>query len=105
VKIHGSIISAANVFEFPVPHIAYLCVKLIRVLQASSEKEIGHHDRISFDAFMKAWGEENQSINDEIVPAYPDIRTIAGEYLMRKITIKQRLRSRALPASGRALFY
>jgi hypothetical protein len=37
---------------------------------------------------MKAWGEENQSINDEAVPTYPDIRTITGEYLMREITIK-----------------
>jgi hypothetical protein len=41
-----------------------------------------------FEAFMKAWGEENQAINDEIVPTYPDIRTITGEYLMREITLK-----------------
>ena len=40
------------------------------------------------DAFNEAWGDENQAINDEIVPTYPDIRTISGEYLMREITIK-----------------
>jgi hypothetical protein len=78
VKIHGSIISAANVFEFPVPHIAYLCVKLIRVLQASGEKEIGHHDRISFDAFMKAWGEENQSMMKSYQPIRIFVRSLAN---------------------------
>lgn len=41
-----------------------------------------------YDAFMKAWGEENQAVNDEIVPTYPDIRTIVGEYLVREITFK-----------------
>lgn len=42
----------------------------------------------NFDAFMEAWGEENQAVNDEIVPTYPNIRTIVGEYLMREITLK-----------------
>lgn len=41
-----------------------------------------------FEAFMKAWGEKNQAISDEIVVTYPDIRTITGEYLMREITLK-----------------
>jgi hypothetical protein len=41
-----------------------------------------------FEAFMTAWGEENQAINDEIVPTYPNIRTITGEYLMREVTFK-----------------
>jgi hypothetical protein len=41
-----------------------------------------------FEAFMKAWGEENQALNDEIVPTYPNIRTITGEYLLREITFK-----------------
>ena len=41
-----------------------------------------------FEAFMKAWGEENQAINDEIVPTYPGIRTIVGEYLVREVTFK-----------------
>ena len=41
-----------------------------------------------YDAFMKKWGEENQKKTDEIVPTYPDIRTITGEYLLREITFK-----------------
>ena len=41
-----------------------------------------------YEAFMKAWGEENQAVNDEIVPTYPGIRTIVGEYLIREITLK-----------------
>jgi len=42
----------------------------------------------NFDAFMKEWSDENQATTDEIVPTYPDIRTITGEYLMREITLK-----------------
>jgi len=41
-----------------------------------------------FEAFMQAWGEENQAVSDEVVPTYPGIRTITGEYLMREITFK-----------------
>ena len=41
-----------------------------------------------YEAFMKAWGEENQATNDEIVPTYPGIRTIVGEYLLREVTLK-----------------
>ena len=41
-----------------------------------------------YDAFMKAWGEKNQAVNDEIVPTYPGIRTIVGEYLIREVTFK-----------------
>jgi phosphoenolpyruvate phosphomutase len=39
-------------------------------------------------AFMKEWGEENQATNDEIVPTYPGIRKIVGEYNVREITLK-----------------
>jgi len=42
----------------------------------------------NYDAFMKAWGTANQAVNDEILPTYPGIRTITGEYLMREITLK-----------------
>ena len=42
----------------------------------------------NFEAFMKAWGEENQAVSDAIVPTYPNIRTINGQYLMREITFK-----------------
>jgi len=41
-----------------------------------------------YEAFMKAWGDENQATNDEIVPTYPGIRTIVGEYLVREVTFK-----------------
>jgi hypothetical protein len=41
-----------------------------------------------YDAFMKEWGDENQATNDEIVPTYPGIREIVGEYNMREITLK-----------------
>ena len=41
-----------------------------------------------YEAFMKAWGEENQAMNDKIVPTYPGIRTIVGEYLLREVTLK-----------------
>ena len=41
-----------------------------------------------YEAFMKAWGEENQKKSDQIVLTYPDIRTITGEYLFREITMK-----------------
>ena len=44
--------------------------------------------KADYDAFMEAWGEENEAVNDEIVPTYKDIREITGEYLMREITIK-----------------
>lgn len=42
----------------------------------------------NYESFMKKWGEENKKRTDEVVLTYPDIRTITGEYLMRKITIK-----------------
>ncbi len=41
-----------------------------------------------FDAFMKAWGDENEKRSGEIVETYPDIRKITGEYMVRKITFK-----------------
>jgi len=41
-----------------------------------------------YDAFMEKWGEENQARSDEIVKNYPSMRTITGQYNIRKITIK-----------------
>lgn len=41
-----------------------------------------------FNAFMKAWGDENKDKSDAVVQTYPDIREITGEYLVRKITVK-----------------
>ena len=45
-------------------------------------------DRAEYEAFMKAWGKENQEKSDKIVVTYPDIRTITGEYLFREVTMK-----------------
>ena len=45
-------------------------------------------DKAEYDAFMKAWGKENQDKSDKIVVTYPDIRTITGEYLFREVTMK-----------------
>ena len=44
--------------------------------------------KADYDAFMAKWADDHQAITDEIVPTYPDIRTITGEYLMREITLK-----------------
>lgn len=41
-----------------------------------------------YDKFMKAWGEANQDRSREITKNYPGMRTITGEYLARRITIK-----------------
>ena len=41
-----------------------------------------------YEAFMKEWGEENQAKSDEIVQDYPSMRTITGQYNVRKIDIK-----------------
>ena len=45
-------------------------------------------DKAEYEAFMKAWGKENQEKSDKIVVTYPDIRTITGEYLFREVTMK-----------------
>jgi hypothetical protein len=45
-------------------------------------------DKAEYEAFMKAWGKENQEISDKIVRTYPDVRTITGEYLFREVTLK-----------------
>lgn len=59
-------------------------VLVVRMKDASAMQPT----KARYDAFMKAWGEENQKKTDEIVPTYPDIRTITGEYLLREITFK-----------------
>lgn len=41
-----------------------------------------------YDAFMERWGKETEERNREISAAYPDVRSIAGEYLVREITMK-----------------
>lgn len=41
-----------------------------------------------YDAFMAAWGEDRVQRNREISKDYPSMRSISGEYQVRKITIK-----------------
>lgn len=41
-----------------------------------------------YDAFMKAWGEANESKVREKVKDYPGMRDITGEYVLRQITFK-----------------
>ena len=42
----------------------------------------------TYDAFMKEWGEQRQERSREIVKDYPSMRSITGEYRVRKIDIK-----------------
>ena len=41
-----------------------------------------------YQAFMKEWGEKRRERSREIVKDYPSMRTITGEYRVRKIDIK-----------------
>lgn len=41
-----------------------------------------------YEAFMKAWGNANQSKTRETVKSYPMMRDITGEYVVRRITFK-----------------
>ena len=45
-------------------------------------------NKVEYDKFMKAWGDANQDKTREITKNYPSMRTITGEYLVRRITIK-----------------
>ena len=60
-------------------------VLLVVRLESSADMQ---PDKAEYDAFMKAWGKENQEKSDKIVVTYPDIRTITGEYLFREVTMK-----------------
>lgn len=41
-----------------------------------------------YEAFMEAWGDENDEMVREKVQDYPGMREITGEYLMRDISMK-----------------
>lgn len=41
-----------------------------------------------YEAFMKAWGAEREATNRELVKNYPAMRTITGEYQMRRVMLK-----------------
>lgn len=43
--------------------------------------------RERYDAFMAAWGEENQAATRETVKTYPELRKITGEYVMHELTM------------------
>ncbi len=60
---------------------------VVLVVQYASSADM-QPDKAEYEAFMKAWGKENQEKSDKIVVTYPDIRTITGEYLLREVTMK-----------------
>ena len=74
-----------GIFVSELPNGGEFNVVLVVTMANAADMQPNKED---YDAFMKAWGEENEKINEEIVPTYPNIRTITGEYLMRKITMK-----------------
>jgi len=45
-------------------------------------------NKAEYDKFMKAWGEANRDKTREITKNYPSMRTITGEYLLRRIDVK-----------------
>ena len=74
-----------SIFVSQLPNSGSFNVVLVSNFKDSSSLQPAKEN---YDAFMKAWGDENEAVNDEIVPTYPDIRTITGEYLLREITFK-----------------
>ena len=60
---------------------------VVLIVQYASSADM-QPDKAEYEAFMKAWGKENQEKSDKIVVTYPDIRTITGEYLFREVTMK-----------------
>ena len=74
-----------GIFVSELPNGGEFNVVLVITMANAAEMQPNKED---YEAFMKAWGEENEKINEQIVPTYPNIRTITGEYLMRKITMK-----------------
>ena len=60
---------------------------VVLIVQYASSADM-QSDKAEYEAFMKAWGKENQEKSDKIVVTYPDIRTITGEYLLREVTMK-----------------
>lgn len=44
-------------------------------------------NKARYDAFMKAWGAANRDMVEEKVKAYPNVREITGEYMVRELTV------------------
>ncbi len=85
VAIELGQIESYSIFVSELPNSGEFNVVLVTNFKDSSSLQPAQEN---YEAFMKAWGEENEAINDEIVPTYPGIRTITGEYLVREITFK-----------------
>ena len=85
VAIELGQIESYSIFVSELPNSGEFNVVLVTNFKDSSSLQPAQEN---YEAFMKAWGEENEAINDEIVPTYPGIRNITGEYLMREITFK-----------------
>lgn len=61
---------------------------LLLVIKFPSTEVMGP-SRERYNAFMEAWGNENQEAsNEKVLELYNEIREIQGEYMTREITIK-----------------
>ena len=61
---------------------------LLLVMKFPSTEMTGP-SRERYNAFMEAWGKENQDAsNEKVLELYNEIREIQGEYMLREITIK-----------------
>ncbi len=61
---------------------------LLLVIKFPSTEVMGP-SRERYNAFMEAWGKENQEAsNEKVLELYNEIREIQGEYMTREITIK-----------------
>jgi len=61
---------------------------LLLVIKFPSTEVMGP-SRERYNAFMEAWGKENQEASTEkVLELYNEIREIQGEYMTREITIK-----------------
>jgi hypothetical protein len=90
---------AANEVAQSLGHIEYYAIHanqaaapgafdLLLVIKFPSTEMMGP-SRERYNAFMEAWGSENQAAsNEKVLELYNNIREIQGEYLTRTITIK-----------------
>ena len=61
---------------------------LLLVIKFPSTEVMGP-SRERYNAFMEAWGKENQEAsNEKVLELYNEIREIQGEYMTREITLK-----------------
>ena len=61
---------------------------LMLVIEYASAADL-EPDKEKYNAFIEAWGKENaDAVTDYSQKNYPAMRTIDGEYLLRKITLK-----------------